>query len=455
MTGKTMAKEKPFFLCGNCGNDFNRWHGQCPDCGEWDTLKESRLPPPAAKGRYGYAGERSEVKTMAQVETSSAPRFTTELAEFDRVLGGGVVPGSVVLIGGDPGIGKSTVILQVCCKLAASRKVIYVTGEESLQQIAMRAKRLGLPDNNLLLLAETRVEAILETARREQPQVMVIDSIQTMQAAEVSSAPGSVAQVRESAAILTTFAKHSNTAIFLVGHVTKSGDLAGPRVLEHIIDVVCYIEGSADSRFRVIRAVKNRYGAVNEIGVFAMTDTGLKEVKNPSAIFLSRQDENMPGSAVMVIWEGSRPLLVEIQALVDTCHGENPRRVTLGLDSNRLAMLLAVLHRHGNIATYNKDIFVNVVGGIRVMETSADLALILAVVSSLGDKPLARDLVAFGEIGLAGEIRPVPGGQERLREAAKHGFKRAIVPKGNAPRQAIKGLEVIAVSKLREALEII
>ncbi len=451
-----MAKEKISFLCTNCGNDFGRWHGQCPDCGEWDTLKENRLPPVAvaAKGRRrGYAGERSEVKTMAQVETASAPRFTTELAEFDRVLGGGVVPGSVVLIGGDPGVGKSTILLQVCSKLAAKMKVLYITGEESLQQITMRAKRLGLPLNDLLLLAETGVEEICETGLREQPRVMVIDSIQTMQSDEVKSAPGSVSQVRESAAILTKFAKHSNTAIFLVGHVTKSGDLAGPRVLEHIIDVVCYIEGGTDSRFRVIRAFKNRYGAVNELGVFAMTDTGLKEVKNPSAIFLSRQDTEMPGSAVMVIWEGSRPLLVEIQALVDDSYGENPRRVTLGLDSNRLAMLLAVIHRHANIATYNKDIFVNVVGGIRVMETSADLALILAVVSSLKDRPLPRDLVAFGEVGLAGEIRPVPGGQERLREAAKHGFKRAIVPKGNAPRQKIKGLEVIAVSKLSEALE--
>lgn len=451
-----MAKGKnTTFLCTDCGNDFSRWHGQCPDCGAWDTIKENRLLPGVPKKGRGYAGERSEVKTMAQVETSSAPRFTTELAEFDRVLGGGVVPGSVVLIGGDPGVGKSTILLQVCCKLTLNMKVLYVTGEESLQQIAMRSRRLGLPDNGLLLLAETRVEEICEVAGREKPQVIVIDSIQTMQAEEVNSAPGSVSQVRESAAILTKFAKHTGIAIFLVGHVTKSGDLAGPRVLEHIIDVVCYIEGGTESRFRIIRAVKNRYGAVNELGVFAMTDAGLKEVKNPSAIFLSRQDENMPGSAVMVIWEGSRPLLVEIQALVDDSYGENPRRVTLGLDANRLAMLLAVLHRHGNIATYNKDIFVNVVGGIKVSETSVDLALILAVVSSLKDKPLARDLVAFGEVGLAGEIRPVPGGQERLREAAKHGFKRAIVPKGNAPQRAIVGLEVIAVSKLADAIAII
>ena len=449
-----MAKKKDItYLCSSCGNDFSRWQGQCPDCGEWDTLKENRLPPPVAEGRYsGYAGERSEVKTIAEVETSSAPRFSAGMAEFDRVLGGGVVPGSVVLLGGDPGVGKSTIILQVSCKLAGSMKVLYVTGEESLQQITMRAKRLELPDNGLLLLAETRVEEICEIARREQPQVIVIDSIQTMQATEVSAAPGSVSQVRASAAILTNFAKHTNTAIFLIGHVTKSGDLAGPRVLEHMIDVVCYIEGSSDSRFRVIRAVKNRYGAVNELGVFAMTDTGLKEVKNPSAIFLSRHDKPMPGSAVMAIWEGSRPLLVEIQALADDSYGENPKRVTLGMDYNRLAMLLAVLHRHGNIPTYNKDVFINVVGGIKVMETSGDLALLLAIVSSIKNKPLPHDLVAFGEIGLSGELRPVPGGQERLREAAKHGFKKAIVPKANAPQKPIKGLEVITADRLQDAL---
>ena len=449
-----MAKKKDIiYLCTSCGNDFSRWHGQCPDCKEWDTLKENRLPPPVAEGRYsGYAGERSEVKTMADVGTGSAPRFSSEMSEFDRVLGGGVVPGSVVLIGGDPGIGKSTILLQVSCKLAGKMKVLYVTGEESLQQISMRAKRLELPDNGLLLLAETRVEEICEIARREQPQVLVIDSIQTMQTAGVSPSPGSVTQVRESAAILTNFAKHTNTAIFLIGHVTKSGDLAGPRVLEHMIDVVCYIEGGSDSRFRVIRAVKNRYGAVNELGVFAMTDTGLKEVKNPSAIFLSRHNEPLPGSAVMVVWEGSRPLLVEIQALADDSYGENPKRVTLGMDYNRLAMLLAVLHRHGNIPTYNKDIFVNVVGGIKIMETGADLALLLAIVSSIKDKPLPDDLVTFGEIGLSGEIRPVPGGQERLREAAKHGFKKAIVPKANAPQKPIKGLEVITADRLQDAL---
>jgi DNA repair protein RadA/Sms len=449
-----MAKDKPIFLCTDCGADFSHWQGQCSSCGAWDTLKETKLAPAPRGERSGYAGERSEVKTMAQVATTSAPRFSSGLTEFDRVLGGGVVPGSVALVGGDPGVGKSTVLLQVCCGLAGRMKVLYVTGEESLQQITMRAQRLELPDHGLLLLAETRIEEICEIAAREKPQVIVIDSIQTMQTARVNSAPGSVSQVRESAAFLTTFAKHSDTAIFLVGHVTKSGDLAGPRVLEHIIDVVCYIEGGNDSRYRVLRAVKNRYGAVNELGVFAMTDRGLKEVKNPSAIFLTRYEQPMPGSAIMVIWEGSRPLLVEIQALADDSYGENPRRVTLGLDYQRLAMLLAVLHRHGRIATYDKDVFVNVVGGIRVSETSADLALVLAVVSSLKNQPLPADLVIFGEVGLAGEIRPVPGGQERLREAAKHGFKRALAPKANAPRQPIKGLEVIPVTKLSEALEI-
>ena len=450
-----MAKEKSktVFLCTDCGADYSHWLGQCSACGAWDTVKESRLAPAPRGGRQGYAGERSEVRTMAQVETTSSPRFSSGLAEFDRVLGGGVVPGSVVLIGGDPGVGKSTVLLQVCCELAGRMKVLYITGEESLQQITMRARRLELADHGLLLLAETRIEEICAVAEREKPQVIVIDSIQTMQAAEVNSAPGSVAQVRESAAQLTTFAKHHDIAVFLIGHVTKSGDLAGPRVLEHIIDVVCYIEGGNDSRYRVVRAVKNRYGAVNELGVFAMTDRGMKEVKNPSAIFLTRHEQPMPGSGVMVIWEGSRPLLVEIQALVDDSYGENPRRVTLGLDFQRLTMLLAVLHRHGRVATYDKDVFVNVVGGIRVSETSADLALALALVSSLRNQPLPQDLVAFGEVGLTGEIRPVPGGQERLREAAKHGFKKALVPKANAPKQPLKGIEVIGIAKLAEALE--
>lgn len=451
-----MVKEKKLYGCTGCGAGFSKWAGQCPACKQWNTIEEKEAEYIGKSNRFGgYSGTVAEVLPMADVQLEGTPRFTTGMGELDRVLGGGMVPGSVVLIGGDPGVGKSTGLLQVCCNLSDQRKVLYVTGEESPRQIAMRAKRLELPDQKLLLLAETQVEHICAVAEREKPEVVVIDSIQTMQVMSSQSAPGSVSQVRESAAMMTQFAKQTNTAIFLVGHVTKAGDLAGPRVLEHIIDVVCYIEGNADSRFRLMRAVKNRYGAVNELGVFAMTEKGLKEIKNPSAIFLSRLGEPMSGSAVMVIWEGSRPLLVEIQALVDDSHSDNPRRVAVGLEQNRLAMLLAVLHRHGSIATYDQDVFINVVGGVRVMETSADLALLMAVISSLRNKPLSNDLVVFGEVGLAGEIRPVPSGQERLREAAKHGFKRAIVPKANVPKEAIKGLEINGVRKLSEALDII
>ncbi|MBU0483907.1 MAG: DNA repair protein RadA [Proteobacteria bacterium] len=448
-----MAKDKQAYICSECRATFSKWSGQCPECNEWDTVTEY-TPPAASQILGGYTGVRSEVTAMANVAMEDSPRFSTGVQELDRVLGGGLVPGSVVLIGGDPGVGKSTCLLQVCCNLSTSKKILYVTGEESLQQITMRAKRLDLPDKELLLLAETHVEGIIDIATREQPKVMVIDSIQTMQLAGISSAPGGVTQVRESAARLTTFAKQTGTAIFLVGHVTKSGELAGPRVLEHIIDVVCYIEGSSDSRYRVFRAVKNRYGAVNELGVFAMTDKGMKEVKNPSAIFLSHHADPMPGSVVMVIWEGSRPLLVEIQALVDDTYADTPRRLAVGLDPSRLSMLLAVLHRHGNIATYNQDVFINVVGGIKVTETSADLALMLAVASSLKNKPLPNDLVVFGEVGLSGEIRPVPNGQERLQEAVKHGFKHAIVPAANAPKNNIKGLTVQPITKISQALEI-
>jgi DNA repair protein RadA/Sms len=447
-----MAKEKISYVCSVCSGVFSKWAGQCDGCGAWDTLAEQQAAAGVAGRFQGYSGSLAKVQTMAEVGKDELTRFSTGMGELDRVLGGGLVPGSVVLIGGDPGVGKSTGLLQVCCNLSLTRKCLYVTGEESLQQIAMRARRLGLPDQALLLLAETRVEDICATALKEQPEVVVIDSIQTMQVADSQSAPGSVSQVRESAALLTQFAKQTGIAIFLVGHVTKSGDLAGPRVLEHIIDVVCYIEGGGDSRFRVMRAVKNRYGAVNELGVFAMTDKGLREISNPSAIFLSRHAEPMPGSVVMAIWEGSRPLLVEMQALVDDSHSENPRRVTVGLEQNRLAMLLAVLHRHGSIATYGQDVFINVAGGVRVSETSADLALLLAVFSSLKNKPLPVELVVFGEVGLSGEIRPVPSGQERLREAAKHGFKQAIVPLANVPKGGVAGMEIIGVRKLAEAI---
>ena len=446
-----MAKEKKVFVCSGCGATASKWAGQCGECGAWDTLAEQAVAP-AAPRFAGYTGSLARVQPMAAVALDQTERIATGLHELDRVLGGGLVPGSVVLIGGDPGVGKSTALLQVCCGLSRSQKVLYVTGEESPQQIAMRARRLDLPQDGLLLLAETSVEGVCAVAEQERPAVMVIDSIQTMQSTNVGSAPGSVSQVRESAALLTQFAKQSGTAIFLVGHVTKSGDLAGPRVLEHIIDVVCYFEGNLDSRYRIMRAVKNRYGAVNELGVFAMTDKGLKEVKNPSAIFLSRLDEPMPGSVVLAVWEGSRPLLVELQALVDASHSEMPRRVAVGLEQNRLAILLAVLHRHGKIATYNQDVFLNVVGGVRVAETAADLALLMAIVSSLNSKPLPQDLVVFGEVGLSGEVRPVPNGEARLREAMKHGFRRAIVPAANVPKEGVKGMAISGVRKLTEAL---
>jgi DNA repair protein RadA/Sms len=389
---------------------------------------------------------------LAAVPTQHENRISSGLSELDRVLGGGLVSGSAILIGGDPGIGKSTVLLQMLAHLGKQHRALYVTGEESLQQIKLRAERLGVGDFGLQLLAETQVERILEIAVREKPQMLVIDSVQTLYTELLQSAPGSVGQVRESAAQLVRYAKQTGTALFLVGHVTKEGTLAGPRVLEHMVDTVLYFEGDSDSRFRVIRAVKNRFGAVNELGIFAMTDRGLKEVNNPSAIFLSRYNESVAGSVVMVTQEGTRPLLVEVQALVDETHLANPRRVTVGLEQNRLALALAVLHRHCGIVTYNQDVFVNIVGGVRVTETASDLAMLLAVVSSLKNRPLPNDLIVFGEVGLSGEIRPVQSGQERLKEAFKHGFKRAIIPYGNAPKTPIEGMEIMAVKRLSEAL---
>ena len=383
------------------------------------------------------------------------PRIRTGTKEFGRVLGGGLVTGSVVLIGGNPGARKSTLLLQVLCYLAEHHSALYVTGEESLQQVALRAKRLGLAADKLQMLSETNVEQLCLTAHKIKPKIIVVDSIQVMHLAEVQSSPGSVAQVRESAAYLTRFAKQTGTVLILVGHVTKDGSLAGPKVLEHMIDCSILLEGDNDSRYRTLRGSKNRFGAVNELGVFAMTEQGLREVTNPSAIFLQRDEEISSGPVAMVIWEGTRPLLVEIQALVDDSYMGNPRRVAVGLDQNRLSMLLAVLHRHGGLMVGDQDVFVNVVGGVKVTETSADLALLLAIVSSFRDKPLPQTLIAFGEVGLSGEIRPVPSGQERLREAAKHGFKKAIVPAANVPRQPIEGIEIIAVKKLVDALEAI
>jgi DNA repair protein RadA/Sms len=458
-----MAKQKSAYVCSDCGAEHTKWQGQCMACSEWNTLTRVMLGPattpsaPKNFRRQGITGDAggpgASVQTLGSIDLEEQPRFSSTLGEFDRVLGGGLVPGSAILIGGNPGAGKSTLLLQVMCHLSQTMEALYVTGEESLQQVGMRARRLGLPVNNLKMLAETNIEEITRVAEECRPKVIVVDSIQVMHSADVTSAPGSVSQVRECAAYLIQYAKQTGTALFLVGHVTKDGNLAGPKVLEHMIDCFMMLDGDGDSRYRTLRGQKNRFGAVNELGVFAMTGTGMKEVKNPSAIFLAREEEISPGSVVVVLWEGTRPLLVEIQALVDASQYGNPRRVSVGLDNNRVAMLLAVLHRHGGMFMADQDVFVNVVGGVRVAETSADLALILAIVSSFKDQVLPRELVVFGEVGLAGEIRPVPSGQERLSEAAKHGFTRAIVPKANAPKKKIDGMKVIAVSKLSEALD--
>jgi DNA repair protein RadA/Sms len=450
-----VAKSRVVYVCQDCGSEQNKWAGQCPDCGAWNTLSQfvEAGGPRTGPRRGGYAGAVAELQTLDQIDLAEVPRFSTGYSEFDRVLGGGVVPGSVNLIGGQPGAGKSTLLLQVMCALSQQMETLYVTGEESLQQVALRAHRLGLPTDRLKMLAETSVESILATAAKLAPRVMVVDSVQVVHCEDVPSAPGGVAQVRESAAQFTRFAKAGGAAMFLVGHVTKDGTLAGPKVLEHIIDCSIMLEEEGDSRFRSLRANKNRFGAVNELGVFAMTDRGMREVRNPSAIFLSRGADISPGSVVMVVWEGTRPLLVEIQALVDESLGSNPRRVAVGVDQNRLSMLLAVLHRHGGLQLGDQDVFANVVGGIKVAETSADLALLLAIVSSYRDRRIDAELVSFGEVGLSGEIRPVPSGGERLLEAAKHGFRRAIVPLANVPRKPVDGMEVVGVSNLAQALD--
>ena len=453
-----MAKSKITYTCRSCGSVHTKWNGQCADCGEWNTLEEAFSTQPKAGSlseRFeGYAG-KSVITAIEDVSLAEQPRLSTGLSELDRALGGGLVPGSITLIGGDPGIGKSTLLLQCMAAMAGEFSSLYVTGEESLQQVTLRARRLGLPANNLRLLTETNVETITAHARSDKPAIMVIDSIQTVYTDAMQSAPGSVAQVRESAANLVRFAKQTNTAMFVVGHVTKEGALAGPRVLEHMVDTVLYFEGDTNSRYRVIRAIKNRFGAVNELGVFVMQETGLKGVKNPSALFLSRHDEPVSGSVIMVTREGSRPLLVEAQALVTGSHGSYPRRVTLGLEQNRLNMLLAVLQRHAGVTMHDQDVFVNIVGGVRISETAADLPVLLAAVSSFRDITLDHKLAVFGEVGLSGEVRPVTNGQERLAEAGKHGITRAIVPHANKPRTAIDGLEVIAVKRLIDALEYI
>jgi DNA repair protein RadA/Sms len=454
-----MAKRKVAYVCSQCGADHSKWQGQCNACDEWNTLKEFTVTPAkSGSAREGYAGGGSglgvnKVVKLNEISLADLPRFSSGMNEFDRVLGGGLVPGSVNLVGGHPGAGKSTLLLQIMCYLAEHMPVLYITGEESLQQVALRAQRLHLPTDKIEMLTETDVEQIVSIAKNNPPKVMVIDSIQVMHTPGVESAPGSVSQVRESAAYLTRFAKQSNTVLFLVGHVTKDGSLAGPKVLEHMIDCSIMLEGDSDNRFRTLRGIKNRFGAVNELGVFAMMETGMKEVKNPSSIFLTRSDKPVSGSVVMVVWEGTRPILVEIQALVDESHFGQPKRVAVGLDQNRLSMLLAVMHRHGGVHTGDQDVYINVVGGVRVSETSADLALLMSVLSSFRDRPLDQDLVVFGEVGLSGEIRPVPSGQERLKEAAKHGFTRAIAPKANIPKGGIKGMKVIPVEHISQALE--
>jgi DNA repair protein RadA/Sms len=444
-----MSRATVSYTCSDCGSSTLKWQGQCPACGAWNTLGAAAV---TKARRAGYAGEIKGL-SIADVEQSEFSRFSTGIAEFDRVLGGGLVKGSIVLIGGDPGIGKSTLLLQAAGGQPAEQAVLYVTGEESLQQIAMRAKRLELEIRNLSVLAETCVEHLVGFVTRSPMTCVVIDSIQTMYSEAVASAPGSVAQLRESAAQLVRLAKTTGTTVLLVGHVTKDGQIAGPRVLEHMVDAVLYFESETDSRFRILRAVKNRFGAANELGIFAMTGAGMREVKNPSAIFLSQHAQPVAGSVVTVSREGSRPLLIEVQALADQSGSGNPRRLALGLDQNRLSMLLATLNRHAGVSAYEYDVFVNVVGGVRITETSADLAALIATVSSLRDRPISPTTLVFGEVGLAGEIRPVAYGEERLQEALKRGFDRAIIPRANMPKKPVRGMELIGVDRLRGALE--
>ncbi len=445
-----MAKSKTIYSCTECGGQSPKWQGQCPHCNAWNTLVETVLE--SAPSRFTAVSKTSSIRRLGDVEAADFPRYPTGIAEFDRVLGGGLVEGGVVLIGGDPGIGKSTLLLQALCLMSGAMRVLYVSGEESAQQIALRAKRLQLDAGSVGILAEIQLDRIQNALLSNNPKIAVVDSIQTLYSDALASAPGSVAQVRECAAQLTRLAKQSGITVILVGHVTKEGAIAGPRVLEHIVDTVLYFEGDTHSSFRLVRAFKNRFGAVNEIGVFAMTERGLREVSNPSALFLSHHEADVAGSCVMVTQEGTRPLLVEVQALVDEAHAPNPRRLTVGLDQNRLAMLLAVLHRHAGIACFDQDVFVNAVGGVRINEPASDLAVLLAIVSSLKNRALPKKLVVFGEIGLAGEVRPVQRGQERLREATKLGFSHAIIPRANRPKGGIEGMEIMAVDRLIDAI---
>jgi DNA repair protein RadA/Sms len=445
-----MARAKSIFCCDNCGAQHLKWQGQCPDCGAWNSLTEQAQLPPRSR-RTQYAGAR-QLASLDALDLEQAARIGTGLAEFDRVLGGGLVPGSVVLIGGDPGIGKSTLLLRVLAEVASRVPVCYVTGEESLEQIGLRARRLRVGDAAIDLLAETSVEAILEQLQASQSKVLVIDSVQTLFSESLQSAPGSVSQLREAAAQLVRFAKTRQVALILVGHVTKEGTLAGPRVLEHMVDTVLYFESDLGSRFRIVRTAKNRFGAANELGFFAMTEEGFREVKNPSAIFLAQRDQAVPGTVTLVTREGTRPVLVELQALVDQSLSQSPKRVSQGFDAQRLSLLLAVLHRHCGIALADSDVYANVAGGFRITETASDLAVSLAVLSSFRERALSSGLVVFGEIGLTGEVRPVPFGEERLMEARKHGFVRALVPRANVPRRGIEGLDVRGVERLEDAL---
>lgn len=449
-----MAKSKEVFICQNCGASSPKWQGQCAGCGEWNTLLAEVQSARPRSGRAGAKGARADASTTLSAQAShEQPRLATGSAELDRVLGGGLVPGSVTLIGGDPGIGKSTLMLQAAAALNPLGTVLYATGEESLKQVALRARRLGLEAAACRLVAETCVETIVAAATELRARALIVDSIQTMYSERIEAAPGAVSQLRECTAELVRFAKTVGTAVLLVGHVTKEGQIAGPRVLEHMVDTVLYFESDTGSRFRVLRSVKNRFGAANEIGVFAMLETGLREVTNPSAIFLSRHEQPVSGSVITVMREGTRSLLIEVQVLADASLGANPRRVSVGIDSNRLTMLLAVAHRHAGLALPGQDIFANVVGGVRLTETAADLAIVMAARSSLRDVPLPNSLIAFGELGLAGEIRPVPFGEERLREAAKHGFKLALVPEANVPKRSPEGMTVRGVTRLAQALE--
>ena len=452
------AKAKVAYVCDDCGVEHPKWQGQCSACGKWNTLRQFSLQRAtvaagAGAAGAGYSGDPPEVARLAEVETAALARMPTGMEELDRVLGGGFVPGSVVLIGGDPGAGKSTLLLQVAAAIARREPMLYVSGEESLQQIADRARRLALPLDDLLVATETRVEAIAELAGKHRPRAIVVDSIQVMHTESTASVPGSVTQVRESAALLTKLAKQTLTTVILVGHVTKEGNLAGPKVLEHMIDCFVMLDSPAGTRFRTLRSHKNRFGAVNELGVFAMMEAGLKEVANPSAIFLQRPKEMSPGSVVTVTWEGTRPLLVELQALVDESRGGYPRRIAVGLDPQRIGMHLAALHRHCGLSLTDQDVFANVVGGVRITETGADLATVLAVLSSFQNRVLPRNLVCFGELGLTGEVRGVPNGQERLREAQKHGFDQAIAPRANLTKTPVPGIEVKGVTSLAQTLE--